>query len=212
MPAYSIHRQTMNPAQRRLTNNFTLEDFLPEPSFNGSSSLPVSKEPGFSVIGNLSYLSSYALQPIRNGFAYPIEVARGYHHPDQCRDPHEHACLAHHSGCAADCRVDAAFLDDESSAKIRRDVEQAIRRLTGRPARDDLNANFYLFAWICLNQDRFEFDRVCHSHGDGPGRPGWVHFEISMNGEMDRQLQQTGVDMPPQGRPLSLIEALILGT
>jgi hypothetical protein len=45
--------------------------------------------------------------------------------------------------------------------------------------RPDVNPNFMLFAYVCLNLKELDIDQVIHEYGEDFGRPAWVHIASS---------------------------------
>ena len=57
--------------------------------------------------------------------------------------------------------------------------------------RPDVNENFFLFAYVCMNLDELDVDQVIHEYGEGFGHPSWVHISTSKRQDK-RQILMVG--------------------
>ncbi len=167
--------------------------------------------PDAAVQSNLAYLTSTALEPIRSTFGYSIRITSGYRCPDVNAALGSKPTSQHVLGQAADCQVDEGFLTAPEMEPLRSRIRQRILDRTGAPARADLNANFYLFAYVALRMKDFDVDQLIHEYGDGPGRPAWVHIAASPGAANKSQILGLGGKLEKTGT-LTLEEALGLGT
>lgn len=164
----------------RLSVNFTLGEFLRSDTAERDPALKALQEnPTPGVVANLERLTRRVLQPIRTALGTPIHITSGYRHPLLNKLVGSVATSQHCLGEAADCVLSPAFLTDPHTEDVRTHIETRVRDLTGRPVPIDANASFYLFAFVCLDLDRFDIDQLIHEYGDGYGRPAWVHLSAS---------------------------------
>ena len=164
----------------KLSANFTLGEFLRSATAERNAAWKRNQEnPPRHIVDNLRYLCQTVLQPLRESFGVGIRINSGYRGPAVNKAVGGSPRSQHCHGQAADCAIGPAFLTSHATEAIRRRIEQGVLEVTGRPIRDDVNPNFYLFAYICLNLDKFDIDQVIHEYGGGPGQPGWVHVAAS---------------------------------
>jgi peptidase M15-like protein len=193
---------------KRLSLHFRLGELLrSETAERNSDWIEEQYSPSEEVIGNLSYLVSTALEPIRATFGYPIRITSGYRCAAVNKAVGSKPSSQHLKGQAADCQVDPAFLTDPAVEPLRTRIRQRILERTGQEVRDDLNANFYLFAYVSLRMQHFDIDQLIHEYGAGPGRPAWVHIAASPGPEAKSQILALGTSVPKNGA-ISLEEAL----
>lgn len=165
---------------RRLTPHFTLKELVRSATAERDDALKREQElPPAEVVGNLEHLAAVALEPIRNGIQAPLVITSGYRCPKVNALVGGSATSQHCRGEAADCELTSAFLTDPRSAAMRTTIRAAVAARTGRPLRDDLDQNGYLFAYVCLHLHELDVDQVIHEYGDGFGRPAWVHVAAS---------------------------------
>ncbi|MDD5295807.1 MAG: D-Ala-D-Ala carboxypeptidase family metallohydrolase [Rhodocyclaceae bacterium] len=167
--------------------------------------------PDATVQANLAWLVTTALEPIRTTFGYPIHISSGYRCPEVNEAVGSKPSSQHLLGQAADCQVDEGFLTAPEMEPLRSRIRQRIEERTGAPARADLSANFYLFAYVALRMKDFDVDQLIHEYGSGPGRPAWVHIAASPGEASKGQILGLGDKLAKSGS-LSLEEALGLGT
>jgi hypothetical protein len=95
-------------------------------------------------------------------------------------------------GQAADISVPESFLTDPASAATRKYIEAEVLRVTGEALDPEtVNANFYLFAYVCLKLKELDIDQVIHEFGVDYGQPAWVHVSSS-KGQDKRQMLVIG--------------------
>jgi hypothetical protein len=194
-----------------LSPHFTLGEFLrSETAERRPDWLDAQYSPDGAVQGNLSYLVATALEPIRTTFGYAIRISSGYRCPPVNAAVGSTDRSQHLLGQAADCQVDAGFLSAPAMEPLRQRIRQRILERTGQPARPDLNANFYLFAYVALRLKDFDVDQVIHEYGLGGGRPAWVHIAASPGAGNKGQILALGNKVAKSGT-VTLEEALRMG-
>ena len=197
---------------RKLSKNFSLSEFLYSSTAQRFPEiLRDQNEPSENTISNLSYLCNMCLQPIRESFNYPIRITSGY----RCEALNTKVGSTNRSqhlfGQAVDCVVSDKFLRSSRSSYIRDKIEQIILEITGKPVREDVNANYYLFAYVCLRKNRFDIDQVIHEYGHEAGRPAWVHIACSPSPQNKGQILAFGQHFDGSIDRPNLIDALNYG-
>jgi zinc D-Ala-D-Ala carboxypeptidase len=194
-----------------LSPHFTLGEFLRSDTAERRADwLEAQYSPDAAVQGNLSYLVATALEPIRTTFGYPIRISSGYRCAAVNAAVGSTDRSQHLLGQAADCQVDAGFLTAPAMEPLRQRIRQRILERTGQPARSDLNANFYLFAYVALRLKDFDVDQLIHEYGLGGGRPAWVHIAASPGAGNKGQILALGNNVAKSGT-VTLDEALRMG-
>ena len=195
-----------------LSANFILKEFLASSTAERDPELKrVQENPPEEVLGNLKYLVETAVQPIRSKLDYPIRITSGYRSPVLNKLIGGSATSQHCVGEAADCQVSRNLLTDPRTAEIRSSIAEGVERITGRSLRPDVDPEFYLFAFICLNLEELDIDQVIHEYGDDFGRPAWVHLSSSTRQDK-RQILFIGQYTNRQYVRASVEEALARGT
>ncbi len=166
--------------QQKLSPNFSLIEFLRSSTAERQEALQNAQmNPPEEVVENLAYLAETVLQPIRDRFNYPLRITSGYRSDALNRAVGGSLTSQHSVGQAADIVVSEGFLTDPRTEVIRETIENEILTITGQPVRKGINANFYLFAFICLHMDKFDIGQIIHEYGQGFGNPAWVHASTS---------------------------------
>lgn len=165
---------------RRLSRNFKLGEFLRSEVAERrqdlwQAQLDIPQE----YIANLAYLTTTVLQEIRDTFRYPIYVTSGYRSVPLNELVGGSATSKHCLGQAADIQISNAFLTDPRYEPLRQRIRERVRYHTGRNMREDCNANYYLFAFICLRLRHLDIDQVIHEYGEGYGKPAWIHVSAT---------------------------------
>jgi hypothetical protein len=195
-----------------LSSNFTLGELLHSNSAERDESLKREQEnPPDEITNNLRHLVETALQPIRTRLDYPLRINSGYRSPLLNKIVGGSATSQHCRGEAADCELSRNFLTDPAMANVRNQIESGVLEITGSPLRQDVNANFYLFAFICLNLNDLDVDQVIHEYGEDFGLPSWVHVSSSVRQDK-RQILFVGNYTNKRYLNLSVEEALSHGT
>jgi hypothetical protein len=163
-----------------LSNNFTLGELVRSDTAERNKKLKEEQEnPPDSIVENLKYLAQTALQPLRDKLGFPIRITSGYRSPGVNRKVGGSSKSQHCQGEAADCKLSPDFLTAPETAAIRGEIESQLQAITGKPVRQGINENFYLFAYVCLHIEELDIDQVIHEYGDGFGNPSWVHISAS---------------------------------
>jgi Peptidase M15 len=202
----------MADLKEKLSPNFTLEEMVrSETAERFPDLLEQQRNPPAEVVENLRYLCQTTLQPMRDRVSFPIGITSGYRSPGVNQRVGGSPTSQHQVGQAADCGLAPAFLEAGSTAgDVRRHIEERVRTLTGRPIRPDANADFYLFAYVCLHLDELDVDQVIHEYGLGFGQPAWVHVSASRD-RSRRQILALGDYVPAEKKFPDLIAALGFG-
>ena len=200
-------------SNRKLSKNFSLNEFLYSSTAQRFPEiLREQYEPAESVISNLSYLCNMCLQPIRDSFKYPIRITSGYRCDALNTQVGSSNRSQHLRGQAVDCVIADGFLFSPRTAIFRQKIEEIVLEKTGRQIRGDVNANYYLFVYVCLRLKRFDVDQVIHEYGTGPGNPAWVHIASSPAPEQKGQILALGQHFENNVSRPNLEEALVYGT
>ena len=195
-----------------LSKNFTLRELLHSDTAERDEALKNEQEnPPPEIIENLRHLTETALQPIRNRIDYPIKINSGYRSVVLNKLIGGSATSQHCRGEAADCDMLPRFLTDSNTIEIRNQVKTRIQEITGKQLRPEVNENFYLFAFICLNLENLDVDQVIHEYGEDFGHPAWVHVSASTRQDK-RQILFVGRYTNKKYLKPSLEEALAYGT
>lgn len=195
----------------KLSPNFTLDEMVQsERAERDEELLKQQQEPLQHVVDSLRYLCRTTLQPLRDKLGFPIRITSGYRSPDVNRAVGGSATSQHCFGQAADCILSARFLNDPAAKAVRKEIKEGVERRTGKKLRGDVNANFYLFAYVCLHLEALDVDQVIHEYGRGYGKPAWVHISAS-EGKSRRQIVALGGYVPADERKPNLETALAFG-
>lgn len=195
----------------KLSPNFTLYEFVRSETAERNPDVQAQQyDPPADVVECLTYLCTKAVQPIREKFNYPMRITSGYRSPKLNSLVGGSSSSQHCYGQAADIVMSEGFLTDTRSAAVRSEVEEQVLKLTGKPVRQGVNANFYLFAYICIHLDELDVDQVIHEYGIGPGEPSWTHVSCS-TGRDKRQILAVGKYTSGYEKP-DLATALSYGT
>lgn len=197
----------------QLSENFTLAEMLRSSTAERHPLLRAEQQtPPLEVRENLAYLATTTLQPIRGllndpalfhpgGPDIPLRVNSGYRSERLNKLIGGSPTSQHVKGEAGDIE-----LSDRYKAEAR---EVVLWQRPDLELRDDCNANFYLFALICLNLEQLDVDQVIHEYG-APGAPAWVHVSASRR-QNRRQILVVGHDTGRRYRELTVEAALALG-
>lgn len=197
---------------RNLSAHFTLHEFLRSQTAERNDEWREEQfNPPDKVVESLEYLVETAIQPVRNALSYPIRVSSGYRSPQVNDAVGSTPTSQHLIGEAGDLGVSRNFLSDPQTALIRWRIEEQIREKTGFEVRHGVNANFYLFALICLKLEGFDIDQLIHEFGQDFGQPAWVHVAASRRQNKREILLISSFSSPKVQRP-NVEEALRYGT
>ncbi len=196
---------------RNLSSHFTLHEFLRSQTAERKGEwMEQQFDPPDKVVESLEYLVETAIQPVRNALSYPIRVNSGYRSPPVNDAVGSTPASQHLIGEAGDLGVSRNFLSDPDTALIRWRIEEDIRKSTGFEVRSGVNANFYLFALICLRLETFDIDQLIHEFGPDFGQPAWVHVAASKRQSKREILLISSFSSPKVQRP-TVEQALAYG-
>lgn len=197
--------------QQKLSPHFTLYEFLTSSTAQRQDHLwKAQMNPPQNIVDNLKYLCETTLEPIRVRFNYPFIITSGYRSPELNKAVGGSATSQHCHGQAADIKISDGFLTDPRTLDLRTQLHKDILDRTGKPLRDNVNANFYLFAHICLDLEQFDVDQVIHEYGLGFGSPAWVHVAASTT-RNKRQILALGRYVPASKKKPDTTTALTFG-
>ncbi len=198
---------------QRLSKNFTLNEFLRSSTAERDDEIAEEQfNPPENIVANLAYLCGTTLQPIRDVLGVPLRIISGYRYPSLNSKIGGSKSSQHMHGQAADVQLPDRFLTHPSTRRIRAKISKRVQAVTGRPLREDVNANFYLFAYVCLRINELDIDQVIHEFGAGYGQPAWVHMAASPSKRDKRQILTLGRYLPERKETPDLISALNYGT
>ncbi len=198
---------------QRLSKNFTLNEFLRSSTAERDEAIAKDQfNPPENIVANLAYLCSTTLQPIRDMLGVPLRITSGYRCPSLNTKIGGSKSSQHMHGQAADVQLPDRFLSHPATRRIRRKISERVLAVTGRPLRSDVNANFQLFAYVCLRINELDIDQVIHEFGNGYGQPAWVHLATSPGNRDKRQILTLGRYLPNRKEKPDLITALNYGT
>ena len=177
-----------DPTQR-LSKNFTLGEFLRSDTAERNEKLvEEQRRIPQAYVANLAYLCTTVLQPVRDTFRYPMRISSGYRSKGLNKAVNGSATSKHCFGQAADVQISDAFLTDRRFEPLRAKIRARINYYSGKEPRSDVNANFYLFAFVCLRRSHLDIDQVIHEYGEGFGRPAWVHVAAAPGTEQNKSI------------------------
>lgn len=196
-------------SNEQLSRNFGLHEMLRSQYArrHGGEMLAQQMSPDRQIVRNLRYLTVNTLQPLRTLLKTSMTVTSGY------RCEHLNGAIGgssrsqHMQGMAADVVLSGEFTSRVSRDRPRTVLDHKIKAITGNPIREDVNANFYLFAAACLYAEELDIDQLIHEYGE-PGQPDWVHLSSGINTEHRREIL---VINDGERVKLSLRDALLLG-
>jgi hypothetical protein len=198
---------------QQLSKNFTLWELVRSQK---AVELGVTEEqynPDKKTLDNLKYLCETVLQPLRDRLGVPLVISSGYRCEDVNTDVKGAPFSQHRLGQAADCNLRNDFLFDPATAEVRAEINAKVERATGFPLRGNVNANFYLFAHVCLELNKYDIDQVIHEYGREYGEPAWVHVAASKgDAKNKREILAIGKYPEKVRRVLQKKVALGLGT
>jgi len=206
----------MADLKMKLSRSFTLGEFLRSGTAERNEEMrlqqlsPEIYDTEKDIIGNLSHLCTHTLQPIRDMFGVPLRITSGYRSPLLNKAVGGSKTSQHCFGMASDVQLSSSFLTHPDTRKIRNKIQKRIINLTGKPIKPDVNANFYLFAYICLRRNKLDIDQVIHEYGEDKGMPAWVHIAASKV-KNKREIVAMGNYIKDGKEKPDLVEALSYG-
>lgn len=173
----------------KLSNNFSLNEFLVSQTAEriGGEILEQQSNPSSDVVRNLRYLTIKTLQPMRTLLKTSMSISSGYRCELLNTAIKGSKTSQHIKGEAADISLSSEFLGRGSRQRAKSILREKIRAETGIYPRDNVSANYYLFACVCMYLDEMDIDQVIHEYGED-GAPGWVHISASRDGKNRRQI------------------------
>lgn len=166
----------------KFSDNFYLYEFLASNKAEelGEDVIKEQNNPPQDVIARLCYLASTTLQPWRTFINHSTSVNSGW----RCKSVNEavgsNDKSQHLQGEAADIDIPESLLssDDKLTVHAIGEIKRTAERIMGRPVRDDVNANYYVWAYMCINLDNLDIDQIIHEYGKD-GKPAWIHVASS---------------------------------
>ena len=193
---------------KQLSNNFWLYEFLNSSSAQRFPDIMKKQyTPSSSVVNALEYQAQKLWQPTREWFGCPFIITSGYRCLELNKLVGSKPSSQHVLGEAVDCEISTSFLSDSKFSSKIEYLNSEVVKITGKPLRSNLNANFYLFVYICINIEKLDIDQVIHEFGNGPGNPAWIHASSSSKNNKRQILciSNSGTKV------LTVKEALLLG-
>lgn len=196
----------------KLSKNFSLGEFLRSATAERHENIIEQQySPSDEVISSLEHLCQNVLQPVREKLGVPMRITSGY----RCKLLNElvngSKTSQHVFGQAADVQVSAKLLSSQRYKEARNKIRQRVEAITNKKLRDDVNANFYLFSYICIRIEQLDIDQVIHEYGEAAGRPGWIHLSSSRNRDK-QEILAMGRYLENKREKPDLIKALNYGT
>lgn len=170
----------------KLSTNFKLYEFLKSDTAKEIGAEREQNNPPSWVVENMTYLAKTTLQPPRSFLDYSFVINSGW----RCKSVNDEVgsddYSQHLKGEAADVDVPDSMLTSENikTQHAISELDRRIERITGKKPREDVNANYYLWAYICIHLDELDIDQVIHEYGED-GSPSWVH--IASSGRQDKR-------------------------
>lgn len=195
---------------RRISQNFRLYEFLESQT---AARHPEIQQAQYSIDGekldNLLYLVGRCIQPIRTLLDVPLSVSSGYRSEALNEKVGGSATSQHVLAQAADMSLSGAIMysQKESVQRVRGIISNMVLSQTGGYIRENVNANFYLFATFVLYLDFLDVDQLIHEYGTD-GAPAWVHVSASKSKDRRQILVKRSGERYVE---LSPREALMLG-
>ncbi len=192
-----------------LSTNFTFGEMIRSETAERCDALTLQQvTPSGMVLDALTRLCHATLQPIRDLVQGPLSISSGYRCMALNRLLGSNDDSAHPKGEAADLSLPPGA----EIRSIMNSVNLQIFERTNQHIRPNINLNFYLFAFICLNLEKLDIDQVIHEYGTEYGQPAWVHVSSSQR-QNKREILVIGryVSNGARTRMLSVDEALKLG-
>lgn len=197
----------------KLSKNFRLIEFLRSSTAERHPELMEQQlNPPSDVVENLTYLCERTLQPIRERLGVPLTITSGYRCLGLNRLIGSSDRSQHRLGQAADVKISDSILNDERYSSSLNAIKDRVQSKTGNAIRENANANYFLFSYICLNLDDLDIDQVIHEYGLGKGQPSWIHVSNSKGGRDKRQIVALGRYLDSGSELPNLMSALNYGT
>lgn len=193
---------------KQITDNFNLHEFLHSSTAERSQGL-VDKQfnPPHEVIAALEYQIRTLWQPLRTFIGAQISIESGYRCPEVNKLVGGAPTSQHQFGQAGDVHLTSEFLTNSKYTAVKEYIDSQVLSITGKAMRKEVNADFYLFCYVCINLQKLDIDQVIHEFGRGPGNPAWVHGSASK----EKNKRQILIVSTSGTKVLNLKEALSLG-
>jgi len=193
----------------QLTDNFYLNEFLKSRTATklGGRILKAQNNPPEDVIDNIKFLASVN-QQARSFLNASMMINSGYRCPELNKKVGGSSTSEHVEGKASDDEIAESFLTREECNSARADLDAIIHSITDKPVRDDVNANFYLFAFYAIFRHALKINQLIHEYGED-GAPNWIHKSADDSGENKAEIL---IKRSGEGyKRLNLRQALLLG-
>jgi len=195
----------------QLSKNFWLYEFLRSNTASklGGEVLEQQFNPSQEIIANIKHHVKSTLQKARDFFGIGINLNSGLRMPKLNEAVGGSPTSQHCLGEASDKELANELFnpDNEKAAAAKRTIEGLVQSITGKKLRKDCNANFYLFAYLCIYRYELDIDQVIHEYGED-GAPDWIHSASSLR----RNKREILIKRSGEGYiKLNLKQALLLG-
>ncbi len=189
----------------QLSNNFWLSEFLHSQTAQRHPDIAAHQfAPPDAIVTNLRYLCENSIQPLRTLLNVPMRISSGYRCEALNQAIGGSNKSQHIQGEAADIVMSDRIIQDPDLGREKTVIENMCYERVGKYFRNDVNANFYLFAAACLFLDELDIDQLIHEYGN-QGQPAWIHISASQR-RNNRQIL-----LLPDKITLTLEEAILLG-
>ncbi len=193
---------------RQISKNFYLYEFLESSTAQRFPKIMKQQfNPPESVVDAIVHQVNHVWQPIRDWFNCSFIPNSGYRSKELNKLVGSSNRSQHLLGEATDMELSVEFINDHKHKEKLNFLRESVKSLTGKPVRPNVNPNYYLFAYACMNLDKLDIDQVIHEFGTGKGSPAWIHISSSAR----QNSRQILIITNSGSNPLSLKEALLLG-
>lgn len=195
----------------QLSKNFWLYEFLRSNTASklGGEVLEEQFSPNEEIIANIKHHVKTTLQKARDFFGVGISLNSGLRMPKLNEAVGGSPTSQHCLGEASDKELANELFnpDNKKAAAAKKTIESLVQSITGKPLRKGCNANFYLFAYLCIFRYELDIDQVIHEYGHD-GAPDWIHSASSLR----RNKREILIKRSGEGYiKLNLKQALLLG-
>lgn len=180
----------------KLSDNFSLIEFLrsDRAEREGGKVLESQRNPPPEIVAAIKYQVRVLWQPCREALGVGVTIGSGWRSPKlNIITPGASSTSQHVKGEAGDGSLSEDFLTDPKRQDDRETLDGLIQAVTGKPVRRDVNATFYLFAYMVLKRYNLDVDQIIHEYGTD-GCPAWVHASASADSADRREvlIKRTG--------------------
>jgi len=192
----------------KISNNFWLSELTDSDTAEriGGHMQEQQEYPSKEIIDNLTYHINTTVQPARDYLGAGIKINSGYR-GKLLNDAVKGSKTSEHCfGMATDqVLANSIFEDDDNNGKF--NTSYLVRTITESFYRSDINSNFLLWTYYCLNIHKLDINQVIHEYGSD-GAPKWIHVSSSkVNNKRQMLIKRKGEGYVE----LNLKEALLLG-